>query len=64
MNRTRKALQWLAEDPKRTPHAAAKQFALAPPTVYRAVAALKKPRCQCCGQVLPNRKEEDECATT
>lgn len=52
MNKTKKALQWLADHPDKKPIDAAREVKIAPATVYKALKAQQRPRCPTCGHLL------------
>ena len=52
-SRTEAALAYLSRNPKATVYEAAKVIGISNSVLYRAVAARSRPRCKCCGQLLP-----------
>lgn len=53
--RTDIAMEFMAANPKATPYAAAKHAGIEPSVIYRALAARARPRCECCGQPIPQK---------
>lgn len=55
LSKTQQALEWLRQNPDKTPYAAAKLFDLSASTVTRAFNREKETadqRCPCCGQLV------------
>lgn len=50
--KTQVALDYLDQNPRATPYAAARAAGVAPSVVYRAIALRQRPLCPCCGRAM------------